>query len=663
MLPSVTASALLRAWVGALAVTVVGVACVSVPPSPTPTEELGATPAPAAAASPGPASSQDPIAVRLHPNDFSADVVVAAEQALAEAGVGTFDLSQGSTDEPEQPIADPASPMRLTNEQTRSIALDAWSGAGMTGSDLDALVNTPARVAPPSLLLAAYVDLGDTADATAGARVAFDLVGHVDGVQAADTSYPLLVLTLLVGDLTRSMPPETGTASGVLAVNVAGGLCSAVANFVDQSLAAVFNAVRANGSGFLSSLWNIVVTIGQSVVTGLIKALTAPVVETISHIVGVVAIVVNAVSILRPWTVKMQPDDQSTRFSVGGESAIEDAVHLSVDLGGLDSWPPIIADCALAAQITLPDLKPFGAPVSWANPVQIPDPAYPVTPLVTLAAASTLNDTLASDGSAVLRLDTGHEDNDEGDPHTGYVRESATVHRPGLDTLKQSVTGLIVNGLPDIVGGVVASIVSGPIDVIIGKIDALTDASARTSFTVTYHSPKETPAPSASASASASPCGTNGGSIAAGRYTGTVSWSLHDERSVGDTSSTIDISATGPINITVGPTGSISGTWSILEQGKSVTTTGVGTTEVDGSGGVSDGTVGGTTQQMQMQGTVTWTQTLSVNGVAGPPASIPPYPWPYPLVLVPLSTDCGGTITASWQPAAGSQLLIQMHPA
>jgi hypothetical protein len=100
-----------------------------------------------------------------------------------------------------------------------------------------------------------------------------------------------------------------------------------------------------------------IVSIAHTVVAGLIAALTAPVTETITKIVGFVAVVVEVVSFLRPWTLSVAPDDGITRFSVGNESLISEPIRLSVNLGGVDEWPTLLADCAQAAGVTLPQAR------------------------------------------------------------------------------------------------------------------------------------------------------------------------------------------------------------------------------------------------------------------------------------------------------------------
>jgi hypothetical protein len=453
-----------------------------------------ATPTHSPAPSTTDARPDDPLGDRIRVQNYGSDVVAATEEALAREGVATVPsaaVTGGSALVPTVPLTGPASPLSVLDEQSTAMALDAWSDAGIDGTQLDSMVSLPEGTPPPSLILAAYVDLGYTADATPGARLAANLVGKVDGSAAASTAYPLVVLALLTADMSAT---GQATIPGVRGADFLSSPCEAVANFFDGALNSIFNAVKSNSSSFPATLWNVIVTIGQGVVVGLIKTLTAPLLAVVAKIIGVVGIAVEAVSFLRPWTLKVVPDDQHTRFSVGGEAAIVDPVRLSVELGGADSWPPALEGCAKAAGFTLPDLLPKNAPVHWTD-AEFPDPLYPVSPLV--IPNSPLDDVLGADGKTALQLDTGHEENDDGDVHVGLVRFRATVTRPELETFKQQLSGLVVNGLPPIVRDAVASIIAGPISAAVGQLAALTDESGDTGMAVTYHEPKETPEPTA----------------------------------------------------------------------------------------------------------------------------------------------------------------------
>ena len=127
---------------------------------------------------------QDPLGARIKVPSFGSDVVAATQEALAREGVATItanSVGQGAPGGPLTALTGEASPLVLIDEQVRAIALDAWSGAGIQGSALDAQVSVPQGSPPPSIVLAAYVDLGYDPDATPGERLAASLVGEVDG--------------------------------------------------------------------------------------------------------------------------------------------------------------------------------------------------------------------------------------------------------------------------------------------------------------------------------------------------------------------------------------------------------------------------------------------------------------------------------------------------
>ena len=114
----------------------------------------------------------------------------------------------------------------------------------------------------------------------------------------------------------------------------------------------------------------------------------------------------------------MDDTPPSTRKAIGTEPGLPGTVTARVDLGGLDEWPTDIADCAMQAGVTLPPLKPVGAPIAWTM-TQTDDLA-----VQSAGQATVLDET----GSARFRYATTQEsvETSKGDPVEGELK----IHRP-----------------------------------------------------------------------------------------------------------------------------------------------------------------------------------------------------------------------------------------
>ena len=469
------------------------------------TSDPGARPVQAGSATPAPSAS--PTAL-----DESA-----ALGALAAAGIAVFEHALDAA--PMLAVPSPG-PIALLGFQFRALLFEANHGGGVLGADLDQLTLDPAfwpwagkpiapnpfaKTAtpeptalpiPPSALVAAY---GQAADSP-GAALTRVLLPGVDVASADEAVFPTLVLLLFAAEIARD---EAGSAaawaprgaSGARALLPQAGACSAVQGFVDQVLNTLFGALHVNlGSSvpgkILSSVINFLLTAAQRAVKEALNALTAPVLSVVKTIAGVVGTVGIIISAIRPWTVLLKPNPAATRFSIGSEATITGRVDCTVDLGGFDEWPPDIADCAAAAGVPLPDLKPAGAPCHWSL-VNLNQPV-----IVSDAEPAKLD----GDGHAALTYHTLSEDDEtaKGNPVQGLVKVTASVERPAIADLQRTLSNVVFAQLPAIVATFVRPILGPPIDNLLSRLAALTESQASAIVSVTFHTPKEktpTPAP------------------------------------------------------------------------------------------------------------------------------------------------------------------------
>lgn len=322
---------------------------------------------------------------------FAEASVQATISLLAQAGIATYQDADSAA--PLVAVTEPVSPVKLLHEQVRAMALEAHYGAGIEGSQLDALVDTEPDMAPPSYILAAYVSGSETA----GAKAARTLMGGQDWQQAPIILYPQLVMVLFTADVLGArasefdagpiagsvmrrgvQPVQPVAAIGPLLVADTGGYCSRVMEWINTALRTVFDALRLGESSnsvanFFAQLWNTVVALVEEVVTAIVKRFTQFVLDAIGRLAAIVATVANVVSLIRPWTVTVKAAPFETYKGIAGIREPEKgSIAVTVRLDGLTEWPKFAADCARTAGRPLPNLKPEGAQVTWERVIQNP---------------------------------------------------------------------------------------------------------------------------------------------------------------------------------------------------------------------------------------------------------------------------------------------------
>lgn len=493
----------LRPLVASLVFVLLVTACGgSNPASPATSPSSRATPAATADAF----SSATVKALRAEPyGDANTDALV---EALGHSGIAVVD-GVGST-EPLQPVEGKASALRFTRWQAHAMGLEAATGGGLTGAELDSLI--PAQTGTPrtSRIVAGYLAKVDSG----GARLGRALLGERDWKAPDGIVFPTVVLATLSAELVRDAAAAGGTSSiaprsligsrlasfrepvrgGFAAPNA--GTCSDVTSFVDDTIAAVFDALKVKSDGstagdIAAGIWNFLVDIGEVIVTGALDVITAPVLAVIRAVAGGVAVVAMVVSIIQPWALRVTADPAVTRLAVGNEPGLPGVFRAEVDVGGVDDWPADVADCAAAASVPLPAIGATGATITWQPFVQDPS---------SLIGAGVGDPTIPEDTPGAIAWTTASETPEaaKGEERIGLVRSDVVVRRPGIRDLRIALQGLLFAQLPALVAAALEPILGPIIADLVDRIVELQDVRGSASVSVIYHvEPEETPKPEA----------------------------------------------------------------------------------------------------------------------------------------------------------------------
>jgi hypothetical protein len=281
----------------------------------------------------------------------------------------------------------------MVRSQAERLVGEAQGHGGILGADIDALAPLPEGAPPMSYFIAAWISQAESP----GAKTAARWMGDQDWKHAPDVVFPTAVMALFSADalahVDAELPPAEATSSsaalGMAAtivpaafVQKASGPCTDVTDFLGRTLTAVFDALRISPStisglppilsataGFLANLWNTAVSFAEGVVNGLIKTLTAPIVQALKVGLGALSVATIVVSYLKTWTLTVDLDPQAAdtdtyRFAVDAEPDIKGAfVARAPELA--DDWPPALRDCATVAGVALPQLLAPGSQATW----------------------------------------------------------------------------------------------------------------------------------------------------------------------------------------------------------------------------------------------------------------------------------------------------------
>jgi len=205
---------------------------------------------------------------------------------LAGEGVATVANELSTT--PLVAVSRPVG-LELTQAQVASLALGAAAGDGITGAALDATVPVGQGAPPFSYLLAAWASTGTSS----GAATVRALMGPQDWSQAPDLVFPTMALSLFAADVIsaagaeptgtpssadRAVSPDLGQGSRLSAMDLFSSPCTTVTNFIQETLDKLFEVLKlgapsgssvvAKVGSFFVTLWNLAVSLAQTVVNG-----------------------------------------------------------------------------------------------------------------------------------------------------------------------------------------------------------------------------------------------------------------------------------------------------------------------------------------------------------------------------------------------------------
>lgn len=466
---------------------------------------------------------------------ISEAAVAVVTDVLTSAGVAVVDAAS----------PDSTTPVQVADWQVRNLAVEAANGGGVDGQTLNELAPVPDGAPPMAFLLAAWITTYDSA----GARFSRELLGEQDWRRAHEVTFPQLVITLFLADATAdagradatayaglatayaglaattsagraetrdNTAPDTGRAEvrddaaarivgpvragtvsddAVLAVaqRSPAGPCTTATSFIQNAIATVANALKVNASGgglfeFLGRIWNTAVDLAAAVVTGLIEAVTRPVVNLLVDVFGVVAVIAQVSSFLTHWRVTGTPDPEENAFGV-----IPDVVTGSIRIAVADQQlpiPPLVVDCAAAFGVDLTEIGAVGSGVEWVErPIGRPDLAVRV-------AADTVID---RDRSATYVYQTGLETPElarSPKERAGLLQVRASIARADFEQIRRLFAQLLLDQIPERIRPLVEPIARPIVDAVTRHLSAISDVRSTTYVAVIYHEePDPEPAP------------------------------------------------------------------------------------------------------------------------------------------------------------------------
>jgi hypothetical protein len=481
------------------------------------------------------------------------------DDAVVDVGAGVAPAAPGSTDEIAEQIeatgigviasvADPmpATTIVVTRHQLDRMAEEAAAGSGLLGSALDAVAELPEDVPPLSAWISAWLHDQPTPRAE---LVAGWYPDDTDWHMAPQLLFSRAAILLFVADVAEDMdanappldpelafvpvdPPAPGTsdadAAGAVVVLAAapqpapmaqaGAVCETITTFFTNQITALFDALRISPGflgggvvgfigGLLATLWNTAIDIASATAKGLVRNLTAPIVEAIAGAVAVAGIVSQISIYVTGWNIELTADPSETAFAVG--AAPDNLGQFEVGPGtGYRPWQPDLEQCARATGVTLPRMLEPGSPVDWTveERYDIIGAHPPTTPLILELSR---DDRIPTSERPTFAYRTNREDSDDGPPGLGFVTVSARAPRAELQQVLTLARKLVDDTLNQIVSSAlpvpaVADVARQKLHELIGpvldELDALLRGAAEDSvFEVTgsawvqvsYHGPPD----------------------------------------------------------------------------------------------------------------------------------------------------------------------------
>jgi hypothetical protein len=360
--------------------------------------------------------------------------------ALASGGVAVMDDVSSRT--PIVGLLGTPSAMRFTRWQLRNLVAEADAHGGYLGSDLDALATPPAGAPGISVILGAWL----TRDEGALAHYALRFMGHQDYKRSATIMFPSIVVLAFIADIARGPAPVPSRSSAfdlgpwIAAPAEADGVCTDISNWVSSVVNDVTNAVRANGSGWLASLWNVVISIAGIAFSIVANGVLQPIVGFVTEVATVVGTLMQVASMFKPWTVRLAADPTVQTLGPSPQSGVFAATLAAQDV----PWPKSLVGCVYAlAKVNLTDASYKDARVTWTQPVGIP----------LLASNDSQDGTLRDDKTAHFAYSTVTRPTIPAQEcpalvPAGAIGITVTVERTDVSKVIDSLVLLIANRLP-----------------------------------------------------------------------------------------------------------------------------------------------------------------------------------------------------------------------
>jgi hypothetical protein len=359
-------------------------------------------------------------------------------QALASGGVAVMDDVTSAV--PINALSGTPSAMRFTRWQVRNLVAEANAHNGYLGSELDALVTPPQGVPPISAFIGAWL----TRHQGPLAEYAQRFMGDQDYKKSQTIVFPSIVVLTFIADIARlsstaqARPSTFDLGPWIASPASADGICTDVSNWVSNVVNNVTSAVQANGSGWLASIWNTVVTIAGTAFSIIVNGVLQSIVGFVTEIATVVATLTQVASMFKPWTVQLAADPAIIVLGPAPVDGAFDATLTAQDI----PWPKTLLDCVSAlSHVNLTDASYKNAQITWSQPMGIPG----------LASNLSQDGMLRDDKTAHYTYSTIAANSPQDCPvlvNTGTLGITVTVARTDVSKAIDSLLQLISNKLP-----------------------------------------------------------------------------------------------------------------------------------------------------------------------------------------------------------------------
>jgi hypothetical protein len=202
-------------------------------------------------------------------------------------------------------------------------------------------------------------------------------MGDQDYKQSATIVFPTIVVLSFIADIARvtttsqAWLPSMALERLIATPADADGICTSIAGWVAGVVNSVTSAVQANGTGWLASLWNTVVSLAGTAISIVINGLTQSLLGFITKVAAICGTLMQVASLFKPWSVQLAANPATITLDGDAHPGAFDATLNAKDI----PWPPDLIGCVAAISSNHVDLTEASykdAPVTWTQPVNIP---------------------------------------------------------------------------------------------------------------------------------------------------------------------------------------------------------------------------------------------------------------------------------------------------